>query len=504
MGITTRVARGSLWGLGGQGVTLLVSMIVTPFVIRLMGTKAYGELALVNVIIGYLSFTDLGMGMASTKFGSNAFARRDQQSEAAVVWSSLLLTFITAAFGALILIVLSKSLLPELLRLPSELNDEFVLVIRIAAVGFVARSLAGVLNTPQLVRLRMDLYAAINVASIVGQNLAIVVVLVLGGKVVSIVAVIACTSIANALVHAVVSRHLLPPLLKPRISSALIKSLWRFGGALVISGVAAVLLMNSEKLLLTRYASVSALAHYSVAFTLASLFAAIPASLSQSLLPAFSQLHEESARQSLQRLYDRALRGNLLWIAPVALVMCVAARPFFTIWAGPEYGQQSTLPFYILLGGALFNAMASVPYILLVAHGRTGLIARFHWLEVLPYLLFAVLLTVRFGLVGAALAWSLRLVADALLMFWAARHFLGFSFSTAQLPQVGYSSALAILVIPGLLLWIFVAAPIVQVGTVLASTVVYGGLVWTRVLTIEERAWAYNMIMGRVLSKNGA
>lgn len=498
VGMATRVARGSLWGLGGQGVTLLISFIATPFIIRLMGTKAYGELVLINVVISYLAFTDLGMGMASTRFGASAFARGDRSNEAAVVWSSLFLTLVAAVSGALILIVLSKSLLTELLRLPSELHAEFAIAIRIAALGFVARSLAGILNTPQLVRLRFDLITFINVGTIVGQNLAIIVVLIFGNGVIAVVAIIALMSILNALIHAIVSRRLLPLWLKPQISPALIKSLLRFGGGLVLSGAAAMLLMNSEKLLLTRYVSVTALAHYSVAFTLVTLVAVIPAALSQSLLPAFSQLQEDSSRESLHRLYHRALRGNLLWIAPVAVIMCVAAKPFFTLWAGPEYGQESTLPFYILLGGALFNAMATIPYLLLVAHGRTGLIARFHLMELLPYLVCVVLFTARFGVRGAALAWSLRLVGDALIMFWAARRFLGFPFSTVQLPQVIYPSALGILVLPVMLLWVFVAPAIVQIVAVLASSGLYASLIWTRVLTAEERAWVYGMFAGRV------
>src|SRR5436853_7842805 len=51
-----QVARGSLWGFGGQLITLMVSFATTPLVIRLLGTEAYGVLTLVNLLIGYLAF----------------------------------------------------------------------------------------------------------------------------------------------------------------------------------------------------------------------------------------------------------------------------------------------------------------------------------------------------------------------------------------------------------------------------------------------------------------
>src|SRR5262249_21294917 len=147
----------------------------------------------------------------------------------------------------------------------------------------------------------------------------------------------------------------------PRIDPLLIKPLMRFGVGLVLSTIAATVLINVEKILLPRFASVTALAHYAVAFSVAGMLALVPGALRQSLLPAFSQLYSKGDHNSLARLYSRALRGNLLWIAPAALLLFVGARTFFTLWAGPEFGEYSTVPFYILVIGLSFNVMAYVP-----------------------------------------------------------------------------------------------------------------------------------------------
>src|SRR5450755_1947930 len=88
-GLTSRVVHGSFLNLGGQGVTMLATLVATPFVIRLLGAPGYGVLALVHVLLGYLSVADMGMGTASTRFGSAAHARGDDEGEAAAIWSSL-------------------------------------------------------------------------------------------------------------------------------------------------------------------------------------------------------------------------------------------------------------------------------------------------------------------------------------------------------------------------------------------------------------------------------
>src|SRR5262245_51142191 len=89
--MTGQIVNGGLWTLIGLVVTVVASMIATPFTIRLFGSEAYGVWAILQVAISYMSVADLGMGMASTRFGSEAFARRDEKGEIAIVWTSLLI-----------------------------------------------------------------------------------------------------------------------------------------------------------------------------------------------------------------------------------------------------------------------------------------------------------------------------------------------------------------------------------------------------------------------------
>lgn len=496
-GMTTRVVRGSLWTLGGQGVVMLALLISTPFVIRLLGSEAYGILALINVMVGYLAFADMGMGSASTRFAADAHARDDDEGEVAVVWTSLLIALAPAVLAALVFALSAKSVVIQVLRIPDHLHNEAILALRLAAVAFLARAASGVLNTPELVRLRMDLSAYINSGTAAAQNLLIPIALLLGGNLVTAVIVMASMAIACALFHLIVSWRLQPRLLHPRINPALIKPLARFGKGLVLSSLAGMLLTNVEKLLLTRLASVAALAHYSIAFAMASFLAIVPAAMSQSLMPAFSRLQASPEREPLQRLYTRALRGNLLWIAPAALLLCVAAKPFLALWAGPEYSQRSALPFYILVGGIVFNVMAIVPYTLLIASGRSALVARIHMSELLPYVICAFALTYFLGTIGAALAYSLRLVTDALMFFWFAKR-SGFTLSPLPANRISYTVAVAVLLLPVLLSLaeVVVSLPALACATFFSLTA-YCFLTWKKVLTDDERAWMIAMVKWR-------
>jgi O-antigen/teichoic acid export membrane protein len=306
--------------------------------------------------------------------------------------------------------------------------------------------------------------------------------------------------VAAVFAHLSISRWLLPRLVRPRIEPALIRPLLRFGVGLVASTIATMLLVNIEKLLLPRFASVTALAHYAVAYSVAGMLALVPNAIRQTLLPAFSRLNAEGDRDSLERLYLRALRSNLLWIAPASVLLVVGAKPFFTLWAGPEFGEHSAVPFYVLIGGLLFNVIAYVPYTLLLALGRSNLIARFHLAELLPYLVCAAALTYWYGAIGAALAFSLRVTVDSLLLLLAARRISGFSPSVEN--RASYLVALSALSLPLLLIGNAHISWALVMGTTLLSLSIYSSLVWMRVLSAEERAWLTTMLVKR-RSKDG-
>jgi O-antigen/teichoic acid export membrane protein len=57
-GLTAKVFKGSLWTLVGQVLPMLASLVSTPFVIRFLGSEAYGVLILVGLIPYYFAFAD--------------------------------------------------------------------------------------------------------------------------------------------------------------------------------------------------------------------------------------------------------------------------------------------------------------------------------------------------------------------------------------------------------------------------------------------------------------
>jgi O-antigen/teichoic acid export membrane protein len=494
-GMTTRVLKGSIWTLAGQALPLFASLATTPLIIRILGSEGYGVLILITLIPTYFSFSELGMGTASTRFASAAYAKGDLKNEGRAIRTAAMIALICSLVVAVPIIVFAQPII-GFFNVPESLHADAITGLRLCSVTFVIAILCGVINTAQLTRLRMDMNATINGASKVTASVGTVIVLYFGWGIVGAAWWFVVIGLVTLAAHTLVSGRLLKQFFDLSIDRDLIKPLIRFGGALALSAVAAVLLVNIEKLLVGRMISVRSLAFYSVAFIVASMAATFSMTLSQSLVPAFSQLLSPEKRRSFDDLFARSLKLCVIWLLPVLMLLFVAARPFFTLWAGPDFGRESTVPFYILLVGLLFSVSAIVPWSSIVAVGRTDLIAKIYWAELVPYAAVAAVLINYYGIIGAAAAWSLRAAADAVVFVWFSSRVTGAHLGLSRtIPAAIFG--FAVLAPPGLIAAFYDnMSPILLVAVPVCAGL-YVLVVWKVFITPGEREWIVAKVRAR-------
>jgi O-antigen/teichoic acid export membrane protein len=358
-----------------------------------------------------------------------------------------------------------------------------------------------IFNTPQLTRLRMDLNTLVNALPRILGVIATPIVIYFGGGIVGAVFVLFSASLVTLVIHLYFSLRLLPELAALSIEHEAMRPLLKFGGSLVVASIAAVFLLNFEKLILARVTSVETLAHYSIAFTLASMVTIFTTAMAQSLVPAFSRLARPEKLGQLNDLYSRSLRINIFTLLPGLVLLAVIARPFFTIWAGPQFGVESPLPFYILQAGLFFNLNAYIPWAIILSQGRTDVLAKLYWLEILPYIGLTALLTHHYGAPGAAAAWSTRVISESYVFYKYAGRIGGVRFPLSNYIRVLLLGFLILL--PPVLLaifvdnfsaWLLLAMP--------ASLIAYSILIWKLIVEPEEKTWVAqqtNNLYNRIL-----
>lgn len=489
--MTTKVVKGSLWTLVGQVLPMAVSLITTPIVIRLLGAEGWGVMLVVLLIPSFLGFADFGMALASTKFGSEAFATGSRDKEGRIVRTAALIALLSATPIAAALFLLSGTVVGWF-NIPEHFRGQASIALKLAAITFVLNLLCLIVNTPQLARLRMDVNTLVNTGFRVLGAIAIPIVIYLGGGLVGIFIVLFAVSTLTLLGHIFVSGRLLSELFQISIERAAIRPMLKFGGGLVVAGVAAILLTNLDRFVLTKVTSVETLAFYSAAATLASMVTLMTGSMIQSLMPAFSQLQGAENRETLTALYSRGTRFNLIWLVPAIVSLAIIAKTFFTVWGGEDFGRESPMPFYILLFGLAFNVLAYFPWATIMAAGRSDVFAKLYWIELVPYIALVSWLTWNFGASGAAAAWSIRVIADAAILFWLAKKIGGVSFTDRAIRS--FAGAFVVMVPPLAAILYFRELNSAVIIINLICMIAYATIVWKVVLEGDEIVWFKNRL----------
>ncbi len=476
-----------MWGLGGQLAVLVATVLATPFTIRLLGPARYGTWGLLQAALPWAALADLGMASASTKFSAERYTDGDAQGEAAIVWTALGVTVTATACAAALVGVWAPSILLHLLHARGNSLGAYVVALRVFCGLFVFQSVAGTINTPQVVRLRWRPYTAItqgaNLIVIVGVPVALACT---SGGVITAAAVALGASAMSAAANLVVAIRLLPELRRFRFDRHLIRPLVRYGGPLTLGGLADIPLETAERFLLALNRSTVVVAHYAVAASLGTILAVLPQQLAGPLMPALVRLEAGGRTDEHRALYQKSLQALFLSLTPASILLALVAQPFLSFWAGHNYGRYSTGPFFVILGGLWFGAFSYVPYFYLVSSGRTKTIAYIRFAELVPFIAAAAALTAKFGAMGAAVAWSARVVINSFVTFAVVRSVAGLPWSPlparrlvalAAPAALGCAAALAALVTNDLA---------TRLGCAAVLGALYALVTW-RLLTTGER-----------------
>lgn len=190
--------------------------------------------------------------------------------------------------------------------------------------------------------------------------------------------------------------------------------LLKFSGWLSVSNVISPFLVYGDRFYLAATVPSSAIALYTVPFDAAYRGTALPLAGLNAVFPELARAG--ALGDSRVGLFARARKMLLLfWLCPV-VVACLLGKELLALWLGTGFADQGWRLFQVVLCGVCFNGLSHLVAAMLHADGRSDLTAKFHIAELLPYGALVLLLVGWLGVIGAAIAWSCRVLADFLLL----------------------------------------------------------------------------------------
>lgn len=419
--LRSRLGRNALLNLAGLAVPLAVGVLVLPVLTRALGPARFGLLGMSWAFLEYLTLFDVGLGRATVRGVADSLARgTDDVSQITAVSLAVQLA-VGGAAGAL-LAAAAPALAAHVFRVDPALEGEasrlFMVVGLNLPVVLALTTMRGVLegaqrfSTSNAVKIPAAAGAVIipTVLAALGKSLPVMLLWVLAWRLLMVGATVAAI------------RRVLPGFRVelPRDWRRL-RGLVAFGGWVAISGAVSPLLVYFDRFALGTRSGMTAVGYYTAPYEGMTRLLMLPNSLITALFPLLTGLGVAAAASQVNRLFAASLRV-LVGAMIVPSVGALAFAPaILRVWVGPDYAAAAAPALRILALGVLINAVAHVPYTFLEAAGRPDVPAKFHMLELVLHVPFAWWLIGRYGITGAALAWTARVTLDTTLLLLAAR-----------------------------------------------------------------------------------
>lgn len=400
----------------GAVIPLLVTLFTVPIYLSHVGAARYGVILVAWSLLGYMGFMDLGISRATTNAMAKVAEDDADDIRSRIFWSSLIINGCLGMVGSLIIYGAGSFLFRNVVHVPPALHGEIVVAMPILAGMLPVTLMMGVGIGTAEAHQRFGILNLLQATGLIlGQGLPLLLVLYHGPSLVLILgamlAVRAATFVGVTAYAAIVAGVAW----RPVVDVSLLKSMLSFGGWVTVTNLVSPIMTNIDQFVIGALRSVAMVPFYGVPMNIIVRTQIIPTVLTRTLFPIFSRVQKDEGRN-----YVGASLCHLATIVTLVYVSGIFfAHPLLSLWLGEHIAPLAAPVFRILALGAWSNCLAFVVFSALQGQGRPRAPALIHASEVLPYLALIWFMVDRFGVVGAAAAWSIRATVDSALLMRA-------------------------------------------------------------------------------------
>ena len=403
---------------GTNIVSILVGLISVPIGLHYFGPVRYGIWAVISSVIAYLNISNLGIPTATAVLTAKASKLYEQRT---VLRRSFFLLLIGSAL-VLSLILGIAHFYPNwvvvLGKIPVDLHKE-------AAEAAIAAGILFLLNLPITIfsagfigfqKVYWERFYS-SLTTIVGL-FALILAVSLKGNLVTLALfrgfAILFVGVICAL-HFLVAHSELSQKSNEFISKEFSsKSIFVSGARFLIIGIAAMVVWNTDNLVISHFLGVKAVTPYAITFKVFTMAFSIFMAVSSALFPMYGNAAGLKQWDWVQQTYNKTTQllpiiGGLIWIGGVAFT-----KEIIYIWAGPD-AYVGMLVVFSLSGYGYLLSLVNTHSTLLGGLNATKNMVYIGWTEAIANIVISIALVRILGIGGVALG---TFLASLLTVFW--------------------------------------------------------------------------------------
>jgi O-antigen/teichoic acid export membrane protein len=425
-GTIRRVVLNVLSNWGGQAVSLLLSFLVTPFIVTSLGDTAYGVWVLMSAIAGYLGLLDLGVRGAVSRYVARFAASGDDGSASRTVSSAVQ---IFSAMGGLATLVSLLLALVAIDRLGIHEADRTAARAVLALIGLnvgvslVSGTWAGTLAALQ----RFDRLNLVEVVVGTLRTGAMAGAVFAGQGIVAMAAIQLTMSLVRWLWLAELIRRLYPTLRFDlgTFSREHVRLIFAFSVLSFLIHVSGRLIYYTDALVIAAFLPVGLLTFFSIGAALVESARLLVTGVSITTSPMASSLDGTGEHDRIRTLLLTSAKYSMMILLPVATTFLLRGPSFIGLWIGPSYAQASGDVLVVLALPLLFHAGAHGIGGIIMGAGRHKPMVPAMLTEAGANLALSVWLLPTMGIVGVAWGTTIPSIVSSVLFWpWLARHAL--------------------------------------------------------------------------------
>lgn len=421
-----RLARNLLAGLANSTWTAVIGLMVVPFYLKYLGIETFGLIGFFATMQGLLSLLDLGLGATVNREVARCSASGKLREAGNLLHTLAVIYWGMAGLIALCIAVLAPYIAEYWLQSSSISRENVAHAVMLMGFVVACRWPVGLYQGAVMGAQRLTVSSGISIAIVTIRDLGAVAVLAFVSQTIEAFFIWqASVGIAYAAVMRWAAWWAVGQAARARFDVAGLKRIWRFSAGMSGVAVSAVILMQLDKVLLSRILSLEDFGRYTLAALLAGGLYVLLTPVFNAIYPRLSALVATGETAKMTDLYRSGTRLLMAILFPLAMTAAVFSEELVYLWTGNLELAVRVAPIASLfLIGTAMNGAMHFPYALQLAYGMARLPLVINAVLMIALVPMIITLSLRYGAVGGAAAWALLNGLYLLLGTWLTHRYM--------------------------------------------------------------------------------
>lgn len=332
-------------------ITNITGLLITPYVVRKLGTSEYGLYTLIGAFIGYMSVLDLGLNNTVVRFIAKYRAHKNKDEERKFLGQVFLIysliSLVIVFFG--ILIYYNASIIFQNSLTAQEIEKSKIMIALLVfniAITLPGGTFTGICNGYE----KFVFPRTVNILRYLIRSFLVVFFLYQGGKAISIILIDTLLNVLIILINMYyVTVHLKVKIKLDWFNKSIFKTIFSYSIWIFIFSLISQLFWKSGQMILGITQNTEVVAIFAIGIVISGYFGAFAGAINSVFLPkATFMVENKSSREALTNAFIKISRILTVLLLLIYGGFVLFGKEFISLWVGKSYEDAYLISLIIM------------------------------------------------------------------------------------------------------------------------------------------------------------